>query len=83
MLEKCPECGEDLKGNSIVVWKCNNCNKSFNGSSQFLQNLQKKKYYNPGKNLLKCNNCGNWLDDGKEDISVKCSSCGNVIKGDF
>lgn len=29
MLEKCPECGEDLKGNSIVVWKCNNCDKSF------------------------------------------------------
>lgn len=83
MLEKCPECGKDLKDNSIVVWKCNNCNKSFKGSSQFLQNLQKKKKDNPGKSLLKCNNCSNWLDDGKEDISVQCSSCGNVIKGNL
>lgn len=83
MLEKCPECGENLKDNSIVVWRCNNCNKGFKGSSQFLQNLQKKKDDNPGKSLLKCNNCGNWLDDGKEDISVKCSSCGNVIKGNL
>ena len=80
---KCPECGTDLNDDCIVVWKCRECGKAVKASLSKLYKIQEHKHKIIGKNVLKCTKCGHALDDGNEDITCKCLTCGNVIAGNL
>lgn len=80
---KCPECGTNLNDNCTVVWKCRKCGKAFRASFSKLYKVQERKHKIIGKNVLKCSKCGHALDDGNEDITCKCLTCGNVIAGNL
>ena len=43
--------------------------------------IKKDKMLN--QSILKYSSCGNWIDDGNENIYIKCSSCGNVMHGNW
>ncbi len=80
---KCPECGTNLNDDCAVVWKCRECGKAFKASLSKLYKIQEKKRKIIGKSVLKCSKCGHALDDGNEDITCKCLTCGNVIVGNL
>lgn len=80
---KCPECGTNLNDDCTVVWKCRECGKAFKASLSKLYKIQEHKHKIIGKNVLKCSECGHTLDDGNEDITCKCLTCGNVIVGNL
>ena len=77
---RCSKCNAVPDDNAIVKWKCNSCGKTFQTTNSQLYNLFLKKSANPDKSILKCKNCGGFLDDGNETISWKCS-CGNEVTG--
>ena len=80
---KCPECGTNLNDDCAVIWKCRECGKKFKVSLSKLYKIQEHKNKIIGKNVLKCSKCGHALDDGNEDITCKCLTCGNVIVGNL
>lgn len=82
-LNKCPECGTNLNDDCMTVWKCPECGKAFKVSFSKLKQMQEWKRNNAGKHLIKCSSCGYALDDGNEEITCKCSSCGKVSEGNL
>lgn len=80
---KCSKCGTDLNDDCMIVWKCPECGKAFKVGFSKLKQMQEWKRNNEGKNLIKCSSCGYALDDGNEEITCKCSSCGNVSEGNL
>lgn len=80
---KCPECGTNLNDDCTVVWKCRECGKKVKASFSKLYKIQEHKRKMIGKSVLKCSKCGHALDDGNEDITYKCLTCGKVIVGNL
>lgn len=80
---KCEKCGMNLADNCIIVWKCPSCGKVFKVSLEKLRKIQEQRHKTIGKNILKCSDCGHALDDGNEEITCKCSTCGNIIVGNL
>ncbi len=80
---KCSKCGTDLNDDCMVVWNCPECGKAFKVNFSRLEKMQEWKRNNPGKHFIKCSSCGYALDDGKEEITCKCSTCGNVSGGNL
>lgn len=82
-MDKCKKCGVKLFDDCIVIWTCPECGKAFKIKFSMLHKIQEWKRKNVGKNLINCSSCGYALDDGNEKIACKCSSCGNVYKGNL
>lgn len=84
-MKECSKCGTIISDSDNIAWKCLECGKVFNVKFSKLKELQmlKDKPENIGKALLKCPACGKCIDNGNEKIACKCSTCGNVMMGDF
>lgn len=84
-MKECNRCNSVISDSDMMAWKCVECGKVFKVKLSKLENLkrQKNKPENAGKTLLKCPACGIGIDDENEKIACKCSSCGNVMRGNL
>lgn len=73
---KCYNCRKSISNQTKFIWKCGKCGKVFSVKYDILQKIEGRKQ-NVATPILKCKNCQNFLDDGKEQIFWKCT-CGNI-----
>ena len=76
----CNKCGSEPKETDKLAWKCNSCGKAYGAKLSYLHKLTEKKNATNAASVLKCKECGEYLDNGNEKIFWKCS-CGNVQCG--
>lgn len=76
----CNKCGNEPKETDRLAWKCTSCGKAYGVKLSYLHKLIEKKNIMNTASLLKCKECGEYLDSGNEKIFWKCS-CGNVQCG--
>lgn len=79
---KCIKCGKEPQPTDKIAWKCNTCGKTYNSTSASLHNIQNKKNSTKADKILRCKNCGEYIDDGNEKIYWNCS-CGNINCGNL
>lgn len=77
---KCNKCGSEPQESDKIAWKCNSCGKSYGATISSLSKVYEKKNISNAASIMKCKECGTYLDDGNEKIYWKCS-CGNVQCG--
>lgn len=76
----CNKCGNEPKETDRLAWKCTSCGKAYGVKLSYLHKLIEKKDTVNTASLLKCKECGEYLDNSNEKIFWKCS-CGNVMVG--
>lgn len=76
----CNKCGNILKETDKLVWKCISCRKAYGVTLSYLHKLIEIKNDKNVISVLKCKECGKYLDNGDEKIFWKCT-CGNVQCG--
>lgn len=79
---KCNRCGNEPNETDKMAWKCNSCGKAYGVKLSYLHKLIEKKNAENAVSLLKCKECGEYLDSGNEKIFWKCS-CGNMQCGEL
>lgn len=78
----CNKCGNEPKETDKLAWKCTSCGKAYGVKLSYLHKLIEKKDTVNTASLLKCKECGEYLDNNNEKIFWKCS-CGNVQCGEL
>lgn len=78
----CNKCGNEPKETDRLAWKCTSCGKAYGVKLSYLHKLIEKKNIMNTASLLKCKECGEYLDSGNEKIFWECS-CGNVQCGEL
>lgn len=78
---RCKKCGNELQKSDKIMWKCK-CGKTYNCTFDSLKDIQNKKDSMNSEKILKCKQCGEYLDNGSEKIYWKCV-CGSVNCGNL
>lgn len=82
LMMNCNKCGNEPKETDKLAWKCTSCGKAYGVKLSYLHKLIEKKNAENAVSVLKCKECGEYLDNGDEKIFWKCS-CGNVQCGEL
>ena len=72
----CNKCGKKPVKETKFAWKCGTCGKAFGTNIDILRTIQLRKKTSQTA-ILKCKNCGKFMDVGYEYIYWRCG-CGNV-----